>query len=200
MLSGSADAQAAGKPRTGTASLARAVADRAEVQSISEHEPPRLRFARQAAMQFEISLVDADWPMYWMNGWSAHFACTAASSFVQRWRRPTLSSQPRNRPPPQMHSICGSHSLGHQQASLLGRAAIARLHAFALAPSREHGIVVVAPPCPPWPVTGPLPVDAAAAAGDRNRQQAERRSAFARRCAWGAKPAIHVPPPTAGDH
>jgi hypothetical protein len=89
--------------------------------------------------------------IHWTLGWLAHFACTAVSALVQE-ATVVLSSQERNRPPPQMQAIWGSHSLGHQQGSV--RAAqrpLAALHSHA--PIAEHGIVVVAPP---WPVVGPL--------------------------------------------
>ena len=66
-------------------------------------------------------------------------------------------SQPRNRPPPQMQ--CDLRVAFARAPAGLVRAvqrSLAAVHSHA--PIAEHGIVVVAPPCPPWPVTGPLPV------------------------------------------
>jgi hypothetical protein len=60
----------------------------------------------------------------------------------------SFSSQCRNWPPPQTQAIWGSHSLGHQHASVRGtHLSLAAMHSHAL--SAEHGTVVVAPSGPP---------------------------------------------------
>ena len=55
-----------------------------------------------------------------------------------------LFSQARNLPPPQMQSMSGEHSLGHQQGSVrAAQRSLAARHSHALI--AEHGTVVVAP-------------------------------------------------------
>ena len=158
--SGSGDAQACRQAAKGDGVAGAAQSQTGQkLQSISVHAPVVFKFARQPAMQDGLAAASnvrgsvQRSPMYWTKDWLAHLACTAASSFVQE-ATVALSTQPRNRPPPQMHWICGLHSLGHQQASFWAvQRSLASMHSHALI--AEHESVVVAPPCP---VIGPLPV------------------------------------------
>src|SRR5262245_2339546 len=88
-----------------------------KLQSISEHWPVFFRFARHDATQVGFVTELQRSPMYPTNAWPAHLLWTAASSVAQA-AFTLLSSQARKRPPPQMHAIWGSHSLGHQHASV----------------------------------------------------------------------------------
>ena len=89
-------------------------------QSISEHDPVFLRFARQPATHADAELGFAQMlAMYWTNGWPAHLACTADSSLAHE-PATALFSHPRNLPPPHTQTLPGKHSVGHQQASERG--------------------------------------------------------------------------------
>ena len=89
----------------GDASRARAVAHRAEAAVDLACTSRCLRFARQSRRRSGVADVHRS-PMYWTNGWPAHFACTACARHDGQHRATDgLSSHARNRPPPQMHAI-----------------------------------------------------------------------------------------------
>lgn len=118
-------------------------------QSISEHDPVLFRAARQPATQVGCNKDEQRPPMYWTKGCPAHLAWTAVRALVQL-ADAALSSHAMRRPPPQMHTMFESHSLGHQHASVRAeQRSLAAMHAQA--PSDAQ-----APVEPPVPVVPPV--------------------------------------------
>ncbi len=113
-------------------------------QSISEHDPVFLRFARQPATHAESGFAQM-LAMYCTKVWPAHFACTADSSLAHE---PTtgLFSHARNLPPPHTQTLPGKHSVGHQQASERGtqRSEAAR-QSHALSSEQGGGVGALSP-------------------------------------------------------
>ena len=123
-----------GRPRTATAS--RAPRSRRPGRSCSRsraHEPPSREVRQAGGGADRIRVADAERRR--CTGRTAGRRTSPARPPARSCtRRPTgCPRRPRNWPPPQMHAICGLHSLGHQHASVRRRAAIARRHAFARA-------------------------------------------------------------------
>ena len=124
---------------------------RQKLQSICAQPSTAVSCDRQSAIQ--VALLAHKLPMSPTNGWFTQSICTRCS-WPSQASETDLSSQPRNRPPPQTQAMVGSQVLGHQQASVwIAQRSPAAQQSHS--PSDVHAPVGVDPSGPPLPLIDP---------------------------------------------